>query len=85
MGRILIIPLPQILQTMTTAMATRAIHQLVAQLLIAPEDRVRPMQIMTGPVTMGGKKRMTFFTPKARISPDKITYSNPATATPKQA
>ncbi len=58
-------PLPQMLQTMTTAIATRAIHQLVEQLLMADGARIRPMAMMMGPVTTGGKKRMTFLEPKA--------------------
>ena len=58
-------PLPQMLQTMTTTIATRAIHQLVEQLLMADGARIRPMAMMIGPVTTGGKKRMTFFEPKA--------------------
>ena len=58
-------PLPQMLQTMTTTMAARAIHQLEEQLLMADGARIRPMAMMIGPVTTGGKKRMTFFEPKA--------------------
>ena len=48
---------------MTTTMATTAISQLVEQLLMAEEERFRPMAMMMGPVTMGGKKRMTFLMP----------------------
>ena len=70
---ILIIPLPQMLQTMTTTMATRAMGQFLAQLFRALEDRVRPMQMITGPVTMGGKNRMTFCAPKARKSAARTT------------
>lgn len=32
--------------------------------MMAEDERVRPMQIMMGPTTMGGKKRITFFMPK---------------------
>ena len=55
------------------------------QLLIAEEDRIRPMQMMMGPVTIGGKNFMTFFTPNALNSADRMTYISPAQATPKQA
>ena len=41
---------------------------LVAALVMAEGARIRPMEMMMGPVTMGGKKRMTFFTPKRWIS-----------------
>ena len=85
MGMILIMPRPKMLARMTTAMATRAIHQLAWQLLMAEELRLRPMQMMTGPVTIGGKNRMTFFVPKALNSAASTTYSRPAHATPKQA
>ena len=48
-------PLPQMLQATTMRMATMAISQLVRQLLMAEPARDRPMQMMMGPVTMGGK------------------------------
>ena len=48
-------PLPQMLQQTTIRMATRATHQLAEQLVTAEPERVRPMQMMMGPVTMGGK------------------------------
>ena len=48
-------PLPQMLHTTTMAMATRAMAQLERQLVMAVELRVRPMQMIMGPVTMGGK------------------------------
>ena len=53
--------------TFRYAIATIAISQLSFALLIAEEERVRPMEIMIGPVTIGGKKRITFFAPKAFI------------------
>ena len=62
-----------------------AIHQLPVQLLMAEEERFRPMAMMMGPVTMGGKKRMTFFAPKTLNRPARMTYTRPAQATPKQA
>ena len=85
MGTILSMPLPQMLQMMTTTMATRAIHQLVEQLLMAEGARIRPMAMMMGPVTTGGKKRITFFEPKALQISARIRYSRPAQATPMQA
>ena len=59
-GRVL---LPKRLQMTTTAMATMATHQLAAQLVTAEPARLRPMQMIMGPVTMGGKKRMTLVAP----------------------
>ena len=82
---ILIMPLPQMLQTTTMAMASRAIHQLAWQLLMAELARDRPMQMMTGPVTIGGKKRMTRAVPKALNSAERMTYSRPAQITPTPA
>ncbi len=61
---ILIMPLPQILQIITMAMATRATGQLLEQLLMAVTDRFRPMAMMIGPVTTGGKNCMTLRAPK---------------------
>ncbi len=67
---ILTMPRPQMLQTMTMTMATRAIHQVCGfastvfpassvevcrMLLSADADRFRPMAMMIGPVTTGGK------------------------------
>ncbi len=84
-GMIFTMPLPQMLQMITTTMATRATGQFVSQLEIADWDRFRPMQMMMGPVTMGGKNFMTRFAPKARNSPARTRYTRPAQATPKQA
>ena len=66
---ILIIRLPQMLQTMMMKMARRAIHQFWVQFWMAEPERVRPMAMMIGPVTMGGKNRITFFAPKAANRP----------------
>ena len=85
MGIIFTMPLPQMLQAMTTSMATRATGQLAAQLFTAELESERPMEIMMGPVTMGGKKRMTFLTPKALKAAASTRYMSPAQATPKQA
>ena len=62
-GMILNIPFPQILKMMITANATKAISQLVDAFWIADGARDKPMQMMIGPVTTGGRKRMTRFTP----------------------
>ena len=62
-------PLPQILHMTMTATAISATHQFEVQLLIAEPDRVRPMAMMMGPVTTGGKNSRTLFTPKALNRP----------------
>jgi len=85
MGMILIMPFPQILQAMTTTMASTAIHQLAAQLLIADWERFRPMAMIIGPVTIGGKNFITLEVPKALISAARIRYRTAEQATPKQA
>ena len=69
----------------TSAIATTAIRQSAEQLLIADWDRVRPMAMMMGPVTMGGKKRITLPVPNILINRDNTRYSRPEQATPKQA
>ena len=73
------------LKTTTVMIATSAISQLPVQLLMAELASVMPMQMMIGPVTTGGKKRMTRFAPKPRTSADRIRYSRPEAATPTQA
>ena len=60
---ILNIPLPQILKMITVARAISASGQLVEALEIAEGARLSPMQIMIGPVTTGGRKRITRLTP----------------------
>ena len=65
MGIILIIPLPQMLHTTTTRMAIRATHQQLRMLPTAVPARMRPMEMMMGPVTTGGKSLITRLTPKA--------------------
>ena len=78
-------PLPQILQITTMTIAIMAIHQFAAQLSIADCERFRPIAIMIGPVTMGGKNFITLPVPKALISPASIRYNKAEQATPKQA
>ena len=85
MGMILNIPLPQMLNTMITASATSARNQLVEALLIAEPARLKPIQMITGPVTTGGRKRITRFTPTMRITSASNRYRRPATTTPPQA
>ena len=82
---ILTIPLPQILQMMTTTIATSAIHQLALQLLIADGARFNPIAMMIGPVTTGGKYFMTLEEPHALQIAESTRYSSPAQATPMQA
>ena len=52
---ILTMPLPQMLATTMMAIATRASHQQVEALLMAEPERLRPIMMIIGPVTMGGK------------------------------
>ena len=85
MGIIFIMPFPQMLHTTTTSTATNATGQLAWQLLTALELRLRPMAMIMGPVTMGGKKRITRLTPKILNSRLSTRYKRPAQATPKQA
>ena len=59
-------PRPQMLHTTMVAMAIIATTQLVEQFAMAELARMRPMQITMGPVTTGGKKRMTRAGPNAR-------------------
>ena len=62
-----------------------AIHQFCAQFWMAEPESVRPMAMMIGPVTMGGKKRRTFLAPKAAKKPASTKYNRPAQNTPMQA
>ena len=66
-------------------MAMMAIHQFAAQLLIADWERLRPIAIMIGPVTMGGKNLITLLIPNDLISAASTRYRRPAHATPKHA
>ena len=75
---ILNIPLPQMLKMMMTASATTAMSQLVEALEMAELDRVRPMQMMMGPVTTGGRKRMTRLTPTILMTSASTRYRRPA-------
>ena len=66
-------------------MANSATHQFVWQFWIAEPERIRPMQMMIGPVTTGGKNFITFLAPNAAKSAASIKYKKPALATPMQA
>ena len=66
-------PLPQMLNATTMTTARIAMSQLLAQLLMAEFARIMPMQMMMGPVTIGGKKRMTFCAPKILNRPATTT------------
>ena len=61
-------PRPQMLQMTITATPMTATSQLVWQLAIAELARIKPMEMTMGPVTTGGKKRMTRLAPNARKS-----------------
>ena len=65
-GIIFTMPRPQMLQTTTMTIATSAMPQLLEQFSTADFERLRPMAMMIGPVTTGGKYFMTFEVPKAR-------------------
>ena len=85
MGMILIMPLPQMFAMTMMAMATSAMGQFVDAFVMAELARMRPMEITMGPVTTGGKKRMTRVGPNTLNSADSTRYSRPAHATPRQA
>ena len=57
-------PLPQMLKMTTVTMASSATAQWPVQLLMAELASVMPMQMIIGPVTTGGKKRMMRWVPK---------------------
>ena len=59
--------------------------QQLEALFTAEGARVRPMHTMMGPVTTGGRKRMTFFTPASLMTRARLRYSRPATTMPPQA
>ena len=60
---ILNMPFPQMLKMMITARAINAKIQFVEAFEIALGARLKPIQMMIGPVTTGGKKRITRLTP----------------------
>ena len=82
---ILNIPLPQILKITITANAIIARIQFVFALFTADGARLRPIQIMIGPVTTGGRKRITRFTPTSFTTSARTRYNAPATTIPPHA
>ena len=82
---ILNMPLPQMLKTIITARATNARNQLVEAFPMAEDARLKPIQIITGPVTTGGRYLITRFTPTIRMINDRTRYRRPATTTPPHA
>ena len=71
-GTIFDIPFPQMLNITTVTSAIMATGQLVAQLVIAVGARIRPIEMIIGPVTTGGKKRITFLAPKPLMKAERI-------------
>ena len=84
-GMILNSPLPHTLNTMIVARATIARNQLVEALPIAEPARESPIQMMIGPVTTGGRNRITFFMPTTLMMRARMKYARPAITTPPQA
>ena len=82
---ILNMPLPQMLKIMIVPKAISANNQLVEALLTAEPARLKPIQMMIGPVTTGGKKRITFLTPTNLMISASTRYKRPATTIPPQA
>ena len=70
---------------MITPSAMRAISQLVEALLTADGARLRPIHIMIGPVTTGGRNLITLLTPTSLIISASTRYKRPATTTPPHA
>ena len=78
-------PFPHILQTMITTTERAASHQFSEALVTALGARIRPMRMMIGPVTTGGKKRITRLIPTNFTTAAIIRYKRPATTIPPQA
>ena len=78
-------PLPQMLKIIIVARAISAKGQFMEALETAEPASPRPIQIIIGPVTTGGKNLMIFFTPTTLIANANTRYSNPATTIPPHA
>ena len=78
-------PLPQMLHTITVASAAKASSQLLWQFLMALGAKIRPMEMMIGPVTTGGKNFIMRRMPNAEIRQLNSTYTKPEMATAAQA
>ena len=85
MGMIFTMPLPQMLATTMTAMAKMARGQQVEALATAEGARFNPMRMMMGPVTTGGRKCITRWTPTAFTMAAITTYKRPAATMPPVA
>ena len=68
-----------------TTIATIANPQLVAALLIALPAKFKPIIIIIGPVTIGGKYFMTFLVPNILNNKARIRYNKPAITIPPRA
>ena len=66
-------------------MAANAMIQFDVQLSIADFESVKPMAMIIGPVTIGGKNFIIFSAEKILINAAITKYNNPAHATLKQA
>ena len=77
--------MPQILKIITVPSAMIASSQFWEALLTAEGAKERPIQIIIGPVTTGGKNLITFLMPINLIISASTKYSAPATTIPPQA
>ena len=68
-----------------TVSDTRVGDTVTEALRPAEGARFRPIRMMMGPVTTGGRKRMTLLTPTSLITRARITYKPPATTMPPRA
>lgn len=73
------------LKTITVSSAAIDKGQLTAELATATEDNDKPIQMIIGPVTTGGKKRITFAIPTVLIIKAIARYTKPAITIPPQA
>ena len=73
------------LKTTMVQSAISASSQLVSADEMAVPASESPMQIMMGPVTTGGRKRITRFTPINLMIAASTRYKRPATTMPPQA
>ena len=64
---------------------TAARIQFVSAIFTAAEESERPMSMMIGPMTTGGKRRAMKRMPKVRISSDMMKYTRLTPIQPKSA
>ena len=67
-GIILIIPLPKMLKIITRTSAITASHQFFVQLFTADGASPKPIAMIIGPVTTGGKSFIILLIPTALIN-----------------